>query len=106
MPPAIDEDSELQISGNFEDIYIPFIPRNAKSLPSSPVKPHEAVPLSEYGCRVEKEKVAPEVVQSWTRETLLDTDISQIAPTSESSSNRTEIRPLARSTPVPTTPPN
>ena len=69
------------------------------------MKPHEAVPLSEFGGRAEKEEVAPEVVQSWRRKTL-DTDISQIVPTSDSSSNRTEIRPLARSTPVPTTPPN
>ena len=105
-PQVIDGDGELQLSGNFEDISVPFIPRNAKSLPSSPVKPHEAVLLSEYGGRTEKEEVAPEVVQSWRRETFLDTDISQIAPTSESSSTRTEIRPLARSTPVPATPPN
>ena len=82
----IDEDGELQISGKLEDISIPFVPRNAKSLPSSPVKPHEAVPLSEYGGRAEKEEVAPEVVQSWGRETILDTDISQVAPTSESTS--------------------
>ena len=45
-PPAIDEDGELQIFGNFEDISISFIPCNAKSLPSSPVKSHEAIPLS------------------------------------------------------------
>ena len=60
-PPVIDEDGELQISGNFEDISIPFIPRNTKSVPSSPVKPHVAVPLtiSEYGGRAEKEEVVP-----------------------------------------------
>ena len=74
----IDGDGELQLSGNFQDISVPFIPRNAKSLPSSPVKPHEAVPLSEYGGRTEKEEVAPEVVQSWRRETFLDTDINHV----------------------------
>ena len=102
---VIDGDDELQISGNFENISIPFVPRNAKSLPSSPVKPHEAVPLSEYRGRAEKEEVSPEVIQSWRRETILDKNISQVAPTSGSSSIRTEIRPLARSTPIPTTPP-
>ena len=98
-PLVIDEDGELQISGNFEDISIRFIPRDAKSSRSPPVKPHEAMPLSEYGGRSEKEEVALEVVQSWTRETYLDTDMSQVAPTSGSSSTRTETRPLARSTP-------
>ena len=58
-PPAIDEDGELQISSNFKDISIPFIPRNAKSLPSPPVKPHEVIPLSEYGGRAEQEEAAP-----------------------------------------------
>ena len=105
-PPVIDGDGELQLSGNFEDISVPFIPRNAKSLPSSPMKLHEAIPLSEYEAPTEKEEVVPEVVQSWRRETFLDTDISQIAPTSESSSTRTEIQALARSTPDPITPPN
>ena len=104
-PPMIDEDGELQISCNFEDISIPFIPRNAKSLPSSPVKSHEAVPLSQYGGRAEKEEVGPEVVQSWRRETFLDMDINQVAPTSESSSTQSEIQLVARSTPIPTTPP-
>ena len=104
-PPVIYGDGELQLSGNFEDISVPFIPRNAKSLPSSPVKRHEAVLLSEYGGRTENEEVTPEVVQSWRRETFLDTDINQVASTSESSSTRNEIRPVARSTPIPTTPP-
>ena len=62
-PPVIDGDGELQLSGNFEDISVPFIPRNAKSLPSSSVKLHEAIPLSGYGGRTEKEEVTPEVVQ-------------------------------------------
>ena len=66
----IDEDGELQISDNFEDISILFIPRNAKSLPSSPVKSHENITLSEYRGRAEKEEVLPEVVQSWGRETF------------------------------------
>ena len=44
-------------------------------------KPHEAVPLSEYGGRTGNEEVAPEVVQSQRRETILDRDISQIAST-------------------------
>ena len=104
-PPVIYGDGELQISGNFEDISIPFTPRNEKSLSSSPVKSHEAVPLSEYGGHAEKEEVALEVVQSWRRKTILDTDISQAAPTLGSSSIRTERQPLARSTPIPTTPP-
>ena len=68
------------------------------------MKPHEAVPLSEYGGRAEREEVVPEVVQSWRRETCLDTDISQATPTSGFSSTRTETGPLARSTPIPTTP--
>ena len=97
--PMIDEDGELKISGNFEDISIPFMSRNAKSLPFSPVKRHEAIPLSEYGGRAQKQEIAPEVVQSWRRETFVDTDISQKALTSGFSSFRTETRPLARSTP-------
>ena len=44
-------------------------------------------------------------MQSWRRLTFLDTDINQVAPTSESSSTRNKIRPLARSTPIPTSPP-
>ena len=78
---------------------IPFIAHSAKSLPSSPVKPHEAVPLSEFGGRAEK-GVTPEVVQSWRRETFLNTDISQEAPTSGFTSPPTETGPLAHSTPI------
>ena len=104
-PAATEDDGELQISGDFEDISVPFIPRNAKSLPSSPVKPHEAIPLSEYGVRAEREEVPPELVQSWRTDTFLDADTSQVVPASESLSAQTGIRPLARSTPIPTTSP-